>query len=69
VFEDLTGRPAVSSAAAAGAAETLAALRAQRRPAIALVGASPLLVTLIGHRLSGWDRAPDSQGAAVWLGR
>jgi hypothetical protein len=68
LFEDLGGHPAVSSPAAAGAAEALERLRAERRPAIALVGASPLLVTLIGHRLAGWERAPDLAGAAVWLG-
>ncbi|HUJ24979.1 MAG TPA: hypothetical protein VLW85_03105 [Myxococcales bacterium] len=69
LFEDLAGRPAVSSPAAACAAEVLQRLRAERRPSIALVGASPLLVTLIGHRLAGWERAPDAGGAAVWLGR
>jgi hypothetical protein len=70
VFDDVDGRPAVASPAAASAADLLAALRtrAHRRSAFALAGASPLLVTLLGQRLSGWEKAPDGpEGASMWV--
>ncbi len=71
VFEDVNGRPAVASPAAAHAAELLGRVRAasQGRPAFALEGASGLLVTLLGQRLAGWEAAPEPPpGAALWLG-
>ena len=70
VYEDVTGRPAVASEAAARAASLLEALRplSARRSAFALHGASPLLQTLLGQRLAGWDAAPALPGgAAVWV--
>ncbi|HET9754127.1 MAG TPA: hypothetical protein VFP52_14235, partial [Myxococcales bacterium] len=71
VFEDVNGRPAVASLAARRAAELLAAVRAisPRRPALALEGASELVMTLLGQRLTGWERAEGGPaGAATWLG-
>ena len=70
VYEDVTGRPAVASEAAARAALLLAGLRplSPLRSAFALAGASLLLQTLLGHRLAGWDSLPDRPGgAAVWV--
>jgi hypothetical protein len=33
------------------------------------LGASSLLIELIGRRLAGWQRAPEETGGlAVWLG-
>ncbi len=70
VYEDVNGRPAVASEAAARAAQLLAELPAlsQRRAAFALSGASDLLTALLGPRLAGWDRAADRPfGATVWI--
>ena len=70
VFDDASGRPAVASPAAQHAAELLAALRSRsgRRSAFALIGASPLLVQLLGQRLSGWEKALDGpEDATVWV--
>ena len=70
VFDDANGRPAVASPAAQCAAELLAALRSrsQQRSAFALIGASPLLVQLLGQRLSGWEKALDGpEDATVWV--
>jgi hypothetical protein len=71
VFEDTNGRPAVASEAATRAAELLAQLRAfsPDRSAFALAGASPLLVTLLGRRLAGWETSPEPPaGIMVFLG-
>jgi hypothetical protein len=71
VFEDVNGRPAVASKASRRATDLLAAARAiaPDRPAFALEGASELVVTLLGQRLSGWERAAeDLPNAAVWVG-
>jgi hypothetical protein len=71
VFEDVNGRPAVASPASRRATDLLAAARAiaPDRPAFTLEGASELVVTLLGQRLSGWERAAEGPpGAAVWLG-
>jgi hypothetical protein len=71
VFEDADGRPAVASEAATRAAELLAQLRAfsPRRSSFALAGASPLLVTLLGRRLAGWETSPEPPaGTMVFLG-
>ena len=71
VFEDVNGKVAVASAAARRATELLAAARAiaPDRAAFALEGASELVVTLLGQRLAGWERAVDGpKGTTVWLG-
>jgi len=71
LFEDVDGRPAVASPAALGARELMAGLRSlpQRRSAFALAGASPLLLALLGQRLSGWESLPDQPaGTTVWIG-
>jgi hypothetical protein len=71
VFEDTDGRPAVASEAATRAAELLGQLRALSpdRSAFALAGASPLLVTLLGRRLVGWETSPEPlAGTMVFLG-
>lgn len=71
VFEDVNGKPAVASPAGRRASELLAAVRAisPKRPALALEGASELVVTLLGQRLTGWERAEGGPaGAATWLG-
>lgn len=71
VFEDVNGHLSVASPAAACVAEQLTALRARpgRRSSFALLGASPLLVQLLGQRLAGWDIADAGpEGAAVWVG-
>lgn len=71
VFEDVNGRPAVASPASKRATDLLAAARAiaPDRPAFALEGASELVVTLLGQRLSGWERAAEGPAdAAVWVG-
>jgi hypothetical protein len=70
VYEDVNGRPAVASEAAARAAQLLAQLPSlsQRRAAFALSGASDLLTALLGPRLAGWDREADRPfGATVWI--
>jgi hypothetical protein len=70
-FEDVNGRSAVASPAARRASELLASARtiAPDRAAFALEGASALVVTLLGQRLAGWERALDgAEGAAIWLG-
>jgi len=71
LFEDVNGLPAVASLASRRASELLAAAReiAPGRAAFALEGASELVVTLLGQRLTGWERAPDGPPqTAVWLG-
>src|SRR5205807_8534515 len=71
LFEDVNGLPAVASLASRRASELLAAAReiAPGRAAFALEGASELVVTLLGQRLTGWERAPDGPAqSAVWLG-
>ncbi|HZX93371.1 MAG TPA: hypothetical protein VFE90_02570 [Myxococcales bacterium] len=71
VFEDVNGHPAVSSPAARRAADLLTAARAvsPSRPALALDGVSELVVTLLGQRLEGWERAEDGPtGTTIWLG-
>ncbi|MGZ6143850.1 MAG: hypothetical protein ACXWLM_10965, partial [Myxococcales bacterium] len=71
VFEDVNGHLSVASPAAACAGDLLTALRSRsgRRSAFALLGASPLLVTLLGQRLSGWETSPEGpEGATVWVG-
>jgi hypothetical protein len=71
IFEDAAGRPAVVSPAASRVQELLAAARtaAPGRPAFALEGASSLLVSLLGQRLAGWEKAPEGpEGAALWIG-
>jgi hypothetical protein len=71
VFEDVNGRSAVTSPAARRATELLASARAiaPDRAAFALEGVSDLVVTLLGQRLAGWERAVDGpQGTAIWLG-
>ncbi len=70
VYEDVAGRPAVASEAAARAAQLLQDLRplAQRRSGFALLGASALLQTLLGQRLAGWEALRETPGgAAVWV--
>ena len=70
VYEDVTGRPAVASEAAARAALLLEEIRpfSERRSAFALLGASTLLQTLLGQRLAGWESLPALPGgAAVWV--
>ncbi len=71
VFEDINGRPMVASPAARRASDVLAAVReaAPARASFALEGASELVVTLLGQRLAGWERAPDpTADVALWLG-
>jgi len=71
LFEDVNGRSAVASPASRRAADLLEAAReiAPDRAAFALEGASELVVTLLGQRLTGWERAPEGpDGTAVWLG-
>ncbi|HYS08803.1 MAG TPA: hypothetical protein VEP66_08660 [Myxococcales bacterium] len=71
VFEDVNGRPAVASPASRRANELLAIARtvAPDRPCFALEGASELVVTLLGQRLTGWERAPTApKGTTIWLG-
>ncbi len=54
VFEDVNGRPAVASPASRRANELLAIART---------------VTLLGQRLTGWERAPTApKGTTIWLG-
>jgi len=71
VFEDVNERTAVASPAARRANELLAIAQAVApdRPAFALEGASELVVTLLGQRLTGWERAPSApKGTAIWIG-
>jgi hypothetical protein len=70
-FEDVNGRTAVSSPASRRATELLGLSRAiaPDRPAFTLEGASELVVTLLGQRLTGWERASGAPvGTAVWVG-
>jgi len=71
VFEDVNGRAAVASPASRRASELLGLARAiaPDRPAFALEGASELVLTLLGQRLTGWERAGTAPaGTTVWLG-
>jgi hypothetical protein len=71
VFDDVNGRSAVASPVARRATDLLAAAReiSPDRAAFALEGASELVVTLLGQRLAGWERAPDGPpDTAIWLG-
>jgi hypothetical protein len=71
VYEDVGGRAAVASPAATCAGELLAALRglSPHRSAFALLGASGLLLTLLGQRLAGWqESAQKPLGATLWVG-
>jgi len=71
LFEDIDGRTAVVSPASRRASELLGSARvaAPDRAALVLQGASRLIVTLLGQRLAGWERASDGpEGAAIWLG-
>jgi hypothetical protein len=71
VFEDINARTAVVSPASLRASELLGSARvaAPDRAALVLQGASRLVVTLLGQRLAGWERAADGpEGAAIWLG-
>jgi len=71
LFEDIDGGAVVVSPAARRAGELLGSARASApdRAALVLQGASRLIVTLLGQRLSGWERAADGpEGAAIWLG-
>ncbi len=70
VYDDANGSPAVTSTSAARVAELLATVRALsgRRPAVALEGASPEVVSLLAHRLTGWSQAPAPGDVVLWLG-
>ena len=71
VFYDVNGRCAVASPGAQRAAQLLAFARkaAARRPAFALEGASPLIVSLLEQRLTGWERIDDAPAeVALWVG-
>ncbi len=71
VYEDANGRSAVASEAWARTAGLLAKLPvlSPHRSAFALAGASPLVVTLLGQRLAGWETSPEPlEDATVFLG-